>query len=219
MKFYKFNKNNSICFIVVILFISLSTNVYSSVMNSRYKVLIGKETYTSLAEIRSRNESNLNILTQCIKAKSINNQELLNLHKNYSSISEEFVKLWTKYKDYGKEEIISINKKRKVSSEVISNEVYSRLENLVFEYINIQMNNKDEKLIITDDDLNNFSVMESMANELNNYYKDFDNKYFYNVDEEEKKIEMIKECYWIESLKGMNSITTPYLNYEFIIKN
>lgn len=219
MKFYKFNKNNSISFIVVILFISLSINVYNSIMNSRYKILVGKETYTSLAEVKGRNESNLNILTQCIKAKSINNEELLNLYKNYSSISEEFANLWIKYKDYGKEEIISIGKTNKISTEFMPNEVYSRLENLVFEYVNIQMNNKDEKLILTDDTLNNFIAMESMSNQLNDYYKAFDNKYFLDLDEEEKKLEMIKECYWIESLKGMNSIMDPYLNYEFTIKN
>lgn len=219
MKFYKFNKNNSISFIVVILFISLSINVYNSIMNSRYKILVGKETYTSLAEVKGRNESNLNILTQCIKAKSINNEELLNLYKNYSSISEEFTNLWIKYKDYGKEEIISIGKMNKISTEFMPNEVYSRLENLVFEYVNIQMNNKDEKLILTDDTLNNFIAMESMSNQLNDYYKAFDNKYFLDLDEEEKKLEMIKECYWIESLKGMNSIMDPYLNYEFTIKN
>lgn len=219
MKFYKFNKSNSVYFIIIILFISLSINVYSSIMNSRYKILVGKETYTSLAEVKSRNESNLNILTQCIKAKSVNNEELLNIYKNYSSISEEFINLWAKYKDYGKEEIISIGKKNKISPEFMPNEVYSRLESLIFEYINIQMNNKEEKLILTDDNLNNFIAMENMANQLDDYYKDFDNKYFLNLNEEEKKLKMIKESYWIESLKGMNSIMDPYLNYEFTIKN
>lgn len=219
MKFFKFNRNNSVCFIVVILFFSLSTNVYISIMNSRYKILVGKETYTSLAEVKSRNESTLNILTQCIKAKSINNEELLNLYKNYSSISEEFINLWTKYKDYGKEKIITIGKKNKISTEFRPNEVYSRLENLVFEYVNSQMKNKEEKLLLTDNILSDFIVMESMSKQLDDYYKEFDNKYFSNVDEEQKKLEIIKECYWIESLKGMNSIMDPYLNYEFTIEN
>lgn len=217
MKFFKFNRNNSVCFIVVIMFISFSINVYSSVMNSRYKILVGKETYTSLAEVKSRNESTLNTLTQCIKAKSIDNEELLSLYKNYTSISEEFINLWTKYKDYGKEEIITIGKKNKILNEFKPNEVYSRLENLIFEYVNSQMKNKEEKLLLTDNILDNFIVMESMSKQLDDYYKNFDNKYFSNMDEERKKIEMIKECYWIESLKGMNSIMEPYLNYEFTI--
>ena len=217
MKFFKFNRNNSVCFIVVIMFISFSINVYSSIMNSRYKILVGRETYTSLAEVKSRNESTLNTLTQCIKAKSIDNEELLNLYKNYTSISEEFINLWTKYKDYGKEEIITIGKKNKILNEFKPNEVYSRLENLIFEYVNNQMKNKEEKLLLTDNILENFIVMESMSKQLDDYYKDFDNKYFSNMDEERKKIEMIKECYWIESLKGMNSIMDPYLNYEFTI--
>ena len=219
MKFYKFNKNNSIYFIIVILLISLSINVYNSIMHSRYKLLAGKETYTSLEEVRSRNESNLNILTQCIKAKSINNEELLNIYKNYSTISEEITNLWSEYKDYGKEELIYIGKKNKGVEEFMPNEVYSRLESLIFEYVNLQMNNKEEKLLLTDEILNNFIVMEGMSRQLDEYYKDFNEKYFLDMDEEEKKIEVIKECYWIESLHGMNSIMEPYSNYEFIIKN
>jgi hypothetical protein len=219
MKFCRFNKNNSVHFIIVILFISLGINVYNSIMNSRYKILVGKETYTSLEEVKSRNESNLNILTQCIKVKSINNEELLNLYKNYSTISEEFTNLLSKYKDYGEEEIISISKKSKVSQEFMPNEIYSRIESLIFEYVNIQMNNKEEKLLLTDDTLNNFITMENMSNQLDDYYKDFDDKYFLDMDEEEKRIEKIKKGYWIESLEGMNSIMHPYLNYEFTIKN
>ena len=56
MKSYKISKNNSILLIVFVLVVSLLINVYTSIMNSRYKVLIGKETYKSVEEIRSRNE-------------------------------------------------------------------------------------------------------------------------------------------------------------------
>ncbi|WP_300381545.1 hypothetical protein [Clostridium sp.] len=199
MKFYKFNKNSSVYFIISILLISLITNVYSSVMNSRYKILAGKETYTSLEEIKSRNESNLNILDQCIKAQSIDNNELLNIYKNYSSISEEFTNLWSKYKDYGKEEIISIAKNNKMLEEFMPNEIYSRLESLIFEYVNIQMNNKEEKLLLTDDTLNNFIAMKNMASQLNDYYKSFNDKYFLNMSEEERQLEVIRKGYWIES--------------------
>ena len=219
MKFYRFNKNSSIYFIIGILFISLSINVYSSIMHSRYKLLAGKETYTSLEEVKSRNESNLNLLTQCIKAKSMSNEELLKIYKNYSTMSKEFTNLWSKYKDYGKEEIISIGKKNKKSEEFMPNEVYSRLESLTFEYVNIQMDNKEEKLLLADGDLNNFIAMENMAKQLDDYYKAFNEKYFSNMDEEEKKIKVIQESYWIDSLQGMNSIMDPYLNYEFTIKN
>ena len=94
MKSYKISKNNSILLIVFVLVVSLLINVYTSIMNSRYKVLIGKETYKSVEEIRSRNEGVLNTLNQCIKARSISNEELLTLYKSYSSISEEFTSLW-----------------------------------------------------------------------------------------------------------------------------
>lgn len=219
MKFYKLNRNNGVYFIVVILFISLLINVYSSIMNSRYKTVIGRETYSALAEVKSRNESNLNILTQCINSKSINNEELINLYKNYSSISEEFIDLWTRYNDYEKEQFISIGKKNKISTEFMPNEVYSRIESLILEYVNIQMTNKEETLILKEDNLNNFIAMKNMSSSLYNYYNDFDEKYFSNVEEEKKKIQIIKGCYWIECLKDMNSIMDPYLNYEFTIKD
>jgi len=86
MKSYKISKNNSILLILAVLIISLLINVYTSIMNSRYKILVGKETYKSVEEIRNRNEGALNILNQSIKAGSISNEELLALYKNYSSM-------------------------------------------------------------------------------------------------------------------------------------
>ena len=186
-------------------------------MNSRYKILIGKETYRSVEEIRSRNEGVLNTLNQCIKAGSISNEELLSLYENYGTISEAFTNLWSKYGDYRKEEIISINKKSKTSIET-PNEVYSRIESLLFEYLNIQMKNHNEKLVLDGETLNNFLAMSNMSQQIDEFYKEFNNKNFKNIKEEDKEITTIKKNYWIDILKGMNSIIEPYLNYEFTIK-
>ena len=138
MKSFKFRKNTSVLIIVGVLLLSLMINVYMAVMNSRYKVLIGKENYSSIEEIRTRNESSLAILEQCIKAKSVNNEELLALYKNYTSISKEYNNLWIEYRDYGEEEIISINKKSRISN-ITPTEVYSRVESLLYEYLNFEM--------------------------------------------------------------------------------
>ncbi|WP_291652935.1 hypothetical protein [Clostridium sp.] len=218
MKSYKISKNNSILLIIIVLVISLSINVYTSVMNSRYKILIGKENYKSVEEIRSRNEGILNTLNQCIKAGSINNEELLTLYKSYSSISEEFTNLWANYRDYGKEEIISINKKTKISKEM-PNEVYLRIESLLFEYLNFEMKNRNEKVILEDGTLDNFKAMSSMTNQLDEFFKDFNENKFKNVDEKDKELLTIKKNYWIDVLEGINSIMDQYLNYEFTIKN
>ncbi|EEH98533.2 hypothetical protein PMY56_06750 [Clostridium tertium] len=218
MKSYKISKNNSILLIVFVLVVSLLINVYTSIMNSRYKVLIGKETYKSVEEIRSRNEGVLNTLNQCIKARSISNEELLTLYKSYSSISEEFTSLWANYRDYGKEEIISIKKKSKISKE-IPNEVYSRIESLLFEYLSFEMKNHNEKIILDGETLDNFEAMSNMATQLDEFYKEFNENKFKNVDQEKKELLTIKKDYWMDVLEGINSIMDQYLNYEFAIKN
>lgn len=218
MKSYKISKNNSILLIVFVLVVSLLINVYTSIMNSRYKVLIGKETYKSVEEIRSRNEGVLNTLNQCIKARSISNEELLTLYKSYSSISEEFTSLWANYRDYGKEEIISIKKKSKISKE-IPNEVYSRIESLLFEYLSFGMKNHNEKIILDGETLDNFEAMSNMATQLDEFYKEFNENKFKNVDQEKKELLTIKKDYWMDVLEGINSIMDQYLNYEFAIKN
>ncbi len=215
MKSYKISKNNSVFLIVCILLVSLLTNVYTSIMNSRYKVLIGKETYKSVEEIRNRNESVLTTLDQCLKAKSVSNEELLSLYKSYSSISEEFVNLWSNYNDYGKEKIISLNNKSKEANE-ISNEVYSRVESLLFEYLSLEMKNHNEKIVLEGEVLNNFTAMYNMANELNNFYKEFNETNLKNIDKKESTY--IRKKYWVDILKGINSITDSYINYEFTIK-
>ena len=218
MKSYKISKNNSILLIVFVLVVSLLINVYTSIMNSRYKVLIGKETYKSVEEIRSRNEGVLNTLNQCIKARSISNEELLTLYKSYSSISEEFTSLWANYRDYGKEEIISIKKKSKISKE-IPNEVYSRIESLLFEYLSFEMKNHNEKIILDGETLDNFEAMSNMATQLDEFYKEFNENKFKNVDQEKKELLTIKKDYWMDVLEGINSIMDQYLIYEFAIKN
>lgn len=218
MKSYKISKNNSILLIVFVLVVSLLINVYTSIMNSRYKVLIGKETYKSVEEIRSRNEGVLNTLNQCIKARSISNEELLTLYKSYSSISEEYTSLWANYRDYGKEEIISIKKKSKISKE-IPNEVYSRIESLLFEYLSFEMKNHNEKIILDGETLDNFEAMSNMATQLDEFYKEFNENKFKNVDQEKKELLTIKKDYWMDVLEGINSIMDQYLNYEFAIKN
>ena len=215
MKSYKISKNNSVFLIVCILLVSLLTNVYTSVMNSRYKVLIGKETYKSVEEIRNRNESVLTTLDQCLKAKSVSNEELLSLYKSYSSISEEFINLWSNYNDYGKEKIISLNNKSKEANE-ISNEVYSRVESLLFEYLSLEMKNHNEKIVLEGEVLNNFTAMYNMANELNNFYKEFNETNLKNIDKKESTY--IRKKYWVDILKGINAITDSYINYEFTIK-
>ncbi|MCI6692470.1 MULTISPECIES: hypothetical protein [unclassified Clostridium] len=217
MKSFKISRNTSVLIMIFVLFVSLLINVYTSIMNSRYKILIGKETYKSIEEIRNRNESSLATLDQCIKAKSVSNEELLSLYKNYSSISKEFTNLWVNYKEYGKEDIISINRKSKISNEVPT-EVYSRVESLLFEQLNYEMKTNKEKVILEGEVLDNFTAMNNMTNEINNFFKEFNENKLKNTDIDKREIIYIKNSYWIDVLKGMNSIIDSYSNYEFTFK-
>ena len=217
MKSFKISRNTSVLLMIFVLFVSLLINVYTSIMNSRYKILIGKETYKSIEEIRNRNESSLATLDQCIKAKSVSNEELLSLYKNYSSISKEFTNLWVNYKEYGKENIISINKKSKISNEVPT-EVYSRVESLLFEQLNYEMKTNNDKVTLEGEVLDNFTAMYNMTNEINGFYKEFNESKLKNVDIDKRELTYIKNSYWIDVLKGMNSVIEPYSNYEFTFK-
>ena len=217
MKSFKISRNTSVLIMIFVLFVSLLINVYTSIMNSRYKILIGKETYKSIEEIRNRNENSLATLDQCIKAKSVSNEELLSLYKNYSSISKEFTNLWVNYKEYGKEDIISINRKSKISNEVPT-EVYSRVESLLFEQLNYEMKTNKEKVILEGEVLDNFTAMNNMTNEINNFFKEFNENKLKNTDIDKREIIYIKNSYWIDVLKGMNSIIDSYSNYEFTFK-
>lgn len=223
MKSFKISKNNSILLIVFVLLVSLLINVFTSVMNSRYKFLIGKEIYKSVEEIRNRNESALTTLDQCIKAKSVSNDELIALYKNFNSISKEFTNLWSNYRDYGKEDIISINKKSKVANESkIANEssiaVYARVESLLFEHLNYEMKNRNEKIILEGEVLDNFIAMYDMTSELNGYYSEFNADKLKNISVDKKETTYIKKAYWIDILEGINSVIEPYSNYEFTFK-
>ncbi|WP_418223492.1 hypothetical protein [Clostridium isatidis] len=216
MRDFKSNKNNNRIIIVVTLFISLVLNIYTSLLNSKYRISLGRETYNSLLDIRTKNESSSNILNTCIKAKSINNQELFTLYKNFSSIDKEFNNLWLKYKNYN-EKKISIGKKT-IETYVNSRDVFKRIENFLYEYMNYQMKNDKEVISLEGNVLDNFSTLESLSRSLNEYFIEFDSKYYKDLDEEKKKLISIKKNHWVEALKDMNIVMEPYFTYEFIIK-
>ena len=91
--------------------ISLLLNVYTAIMNSKYEIKAGRESYGYIEEIKHRNESALVILEQSIEAKSMSNEELLSLYKNYNSILDSTVKLFDEYSMYEKGNLIRHYKK------------------------------------------------------------------------------------------------------------
>ena len=213
----KLNKNGSIIIIVGVLIVSLLLNIYTSFMNSKYKMQAGKESYRYIEEIRHRNESSLVILEQGINSKSISNEELLSLYKSYNSILDATVQLCNSYLTYDKESIITISKKED-RSQIRENEVFSRIESLVFEYLNSEMKNASSKLTLEGKTLENFIKMKEVAIDVQDSLTEFNEKYLSDVETEKRESKIIKKQYWIDMYIKVNESTEKYIDYSFIIE-
>ena len=217
MSILKMNRNNYVFLIIVVLIVSFITNVYTSVVNIKYKEVIGKENYKSIEEIRTRNEKNLNLLNQCISTKSASNEEILALYKNYSILSDQLTNLWSNYWDYENKNIINI-KNKKIKLENLPNNTFDDIEDLLYEYLVLEMKNKNEKLDLDNKNLENFRTMVSLSEDINNYLISFNTNNYKKDIKEEKKIKVyIKNRYWLVNLKEINDILEEYLDYEFIL--
>lgn len=217
MSILKMNRNNYVFLIIVVLIVSFITNVYTSVVNIKYKEVIGKENYKSIEEIRTRNEKNLNLLNQCISTKSVSNEEILALYKNYSILSDQLTNLWSNYWDYENKNIINI-KSKKINLENLPNNTFDDIEDLLYEYVVLEMKNKNEKLDLDNKNLENFRTMLSLSEDINNYLISFNTNNYKKDIKEEKKIKVsIKNKYWLVNLKEINDILEEYLDYEFIL--
>ena len=214
----KLNKNNSIIIIVSMLLISLLFNIYISIMNSRYKIMAGKESYRYIEEIKHRNDSSLVILEQSVQVGSISNGELLSLYKNYNSILDSTVQLCNSYGTYYNEDIIKFSSKNN-KFQMKENEVFSRIESLVFEYLNLEMKNSTSKLVLDGKKLEDFTKMKEVAIDVQNFLVEFNNKYLDNLEDEKREKKIIKKDYWIDMYIGVNEVTEKYIDYPFVIEN
>lgn len=212
---FKVNKSNSFNFVLIILVISFLMNIYLSVMNGRYKYKINKENYNNLVELKTRNENSLNIITQCLKTGTINSQEIFNLYENYSEMSNSYNELWISYNDYGNDEILKIPFSSSDMNYVESNLVYSRIEDLIYQYMNSKLDNDLDIIELYGNTLKNFMIMEDLAIDLNNYYINQKEIDFNGLSEEEKENKIINKGYWINSLEEISSVMEKYLYEEF----
>ena len=78
------------------------------------------------------------------------------------------------------------------------------------------MKNYNDKMVLSDEVLNDFSAIYNMSKELNDFYKKFNEEKIKNIDK--KEVMYIKKHYWIDTLKGINLTIEPYSDYEFTIK-
>lgn len=215
MNIFKMNKNNYIFLIILVLIISLSTNVFTAVDNIKYKEIIGKENYKSIEEIRNRNEKNLNLLNQCINTKSATKEDILALYKNYCNLSDEFSSLWSNYWYYENRNISNLKDKNSYANK-LPNNTFDDIETLLYEYLILEI--KNEKIELEDKNLSNFLIMQYLAEDINNYLVEFNsNNYKKDIKEEKKIKKAIKNKYWLTNLREIDNILDEYLDYEFIL--
>ena len=210
-------KDNCFLIVICILMISFTVNIYQAIENNKYSYELGKQNYNKIEEIRYRNESILSILESCVSAGSVNNSDLLTLHRNYSKITELELSLWSNYLNDNKHMFISKKNRSKniVVSTTSKNELYSEIEELIYSYIQNEMTEKKDVIELQGKVAENFENLKSMSIDLNNYFNDF---YAKNCDlsDEMKEKKMINHDYWIDILQGMQEVNSKYWDYEFI---
>ena len=210
-------KDNCFLIVVFILMISFTVNIYQAIENNKYSYELGKQNYNKIEEIRYRNESILSILESCVSAGSVNNSDLLTLHRNYSKITELELSLWSNYLNDNKHMFISKKNRSKniVVSTTSKNELYSEIEELIYSYIQNDMTEKKDVIELQGKVAENFENLKSMSIDLNNYFN-----YFYakncDLSDEMKEKKMINHDYWIDILQGMQEVNSKYWDYEFI---
>lgn len=216
------NKKNSVNLLILFLFISLCTNVYTSYMNGKYSMRAGRTAYRNLENLKHRNEMNLMIIDDSIKAGSVTNEELLNLYRNYNSLMDSMIVLGTDYVKDENDKLLEKPIKKVVSYGSIPNinpaDIVSTLENLLYEYIKIEMVNHDEKIILQGKVLENFTTMKNISNDINNFFKDVYSQKLINVKDENKEKIVIKKGYWKDAYDEMYLILLEYAEYEFSIE-
>ncbi|MCI9304621.1 hypothetical protein [Clostridium sp.] len=212
-------KDNCFIVIILILMISLILNIYQNISNKKYFYELGKQNFSNIEEIRSRNESILSILDSCIVAGSVNNVDLLTLYKNYTKISEAELNLWNNYiaddnilrklKNKSKDKVLDIKPK---------NEIYSEIEELLYSHIQNDMTEKIDVIELKGKVLEDFKVLRSLSSDLNNYFNNF-YKENCSVSESKKEKLIINKEYWIDMLKGIEEINNKYVEYSFTYEN
>lgn len=212
-------KDNCFIVIILILMISLILNIYQNISSKKYFYELGKQNFSNIEEIRSRNESILSILDSCIVAGSVNNVDLLTLYKNYTKISEAELNLWNnyiaddnilrKFKNKSKDKVLDIKPK---------NEIYSEIEELLYSHIQNDMTEKIDVIELKGKVLEDFKILRSLSYDLNNYFNNF-YKENCSVSESKKEKLIINKEYWIDMLKGIEEINNKYVEYSFTYEN
>jgi hypothetical protein len=208
-------KGSYILFIVIILLISLTVNVYQNIAYKQYKNEFEQRSYESLEEIRYRNEAILAILDSSINANSISNDELLILYKNYNGISDTKLELWEHFLKYKNNPLMKLKKNSDGVKIDSKNQNYWRIGELVYSYLQKDIKENTDSMNLNDKAAKDFMMMRNLANDLNDFYINFYNKNCTGLEDEKRARKIIENDYWVDMLKGIEEINEKYVEYPF----
>lgn len=202
--------------ISIILAISIMTNIYSVFKIYNYKYNVGRESYVEIEEIRQRNESIMDILNTSLDSRSIRNEEILKLYKNYDVIASNIIKLWEQYADYTQRSI-SIFTKNIESDKVIQKDIHGKVKEYMLSTLSKEMKNDQSRFILGDKDLECFKAMNDMSVRIYDYFNKFNENNLNGYTGENKQKKVIRNHYWIDMLNGIYDISNDYIDVEWNI--
>ncbi|NFG60833.1 MULTISPECIES: hypothetical protein [unclassified Clostridium] len=214
----KFKVRDYAIIITVLFAISLIINIFSYVNIRDYKYRIGRESQLNIEDIRQRNESNMDILNMSIDQGCIKNEELLKLYKNYEIIANDTIELWEQYGEY-KANSFSIFSKKIETKKIIQNDVHGRIKEYMFIVLNEAMKNRESGLILNENYLDDFVVMNELAEKIYHYFEEFNSTKLSNFTGVDREKKSIRNNYWIDMLQGIYDISDEYSNIQLSVSN
>lgn len=214
----KLKKSEIIIGLLCILACSVVVNIYSICKIESYKYRIGQQSYVKIEDIRQRNESNMELLKKSIDSKSIKNEEILKLYKNYDVMSSDIIDLWQQYGEY-KENSITLFSKNIDTGKVIQNDIHGNIKEYMLSTLNKEMTNEKNKLILENEDLKCFEAMEDLSKKIYNYFNEFNLEKLNGCQGEEKEKKIVRHNYWIDMLNGIYDISDDYTDIQWNIES
>ncbi|MDO5517163.1 MAG: hypothetical protein Q4F66_06375 [Clostridium sp.] len=214
----KLKKSEIIIALACILAFSAALNIYSFCKIESYKYRIGQQSYMKIEDIRQRNESNMELLNKNIDSKSINNEDILKLYKNYDVMSSDIIDLWQQYGEY-KENSITLFSKKIDTDKVIQNDIHGKIKEYMLSTLNKEMRNEKSKLILDNEDLRCFEAMEDMSKKIYDYFNEFNAEKLKGCQSEEKEKKIVRHNYWIDMLNGIYDISDDYTDIQWNIES
>ncbi|NFG28113.1 hypothetical protein FC777_13450 [Clostridium botulinum] len=214
----KFKTKDYAIIITALFILSLIINIFSYVNIRNYKYRIGKESQISIEDVRQRNESNMDILNMSIDQSCIKNEELLKLYKNYEIITNDIIKLWEQYGEY-KANNFSMFSKKIETKKIIENDVHSRIKEYMFIVLNEAMKNRKSGLILSENYLNDFVIMQELSRKIYTYFEEFNSEKLSNFTGIDREKKIIMNNYWIDMLQGIYDISDEYSNIQWSVSD